>query len=129
MVNKTRTRNRRRNRSGGGWFDFGGIFSSKPKQSTTYQPQPTTYQPQPTTYQPTTYQPQPTTLQSQPTRYGGKKYTLKRKMRGGFEPNNTSSNLAFYASPYNGVNTAEPKNIVGGKKRRTKHSRRYSRRY
>lgn len=137
---KTMNRNRNRNRYGGGIFDnltnsFTGLFSSKSKPSQpTYKPSQSTYQP---TYEPTyktsqsTYQTsQPTYQQTNQSLYsynGGKRrnyYTLKRNMRGGFEANNSSSNLAFYASPYNGADTSQPQSYVGGKNKKNISRRR-----
>jgi hypothetical protein len=53
---------------------------------------------------------------------GGKKKS-KRRMRGGFKDNTPTTGLAYHASPFSG-STAQPRNMVGGKTRRRRKSRR-----
>ena len=62
-----------------------------------------------------------TTPMTSPTMGGRRRRT--RKMRGGFRPNSSTTNLAFAASPISGIKTAQPHNWVGGKTKRRRHSR------
>jgi len=74
----------------------------------------------PSSYTPTT----PTTNVTPTYTTGGRKRS--RKMRGGYQPNSSTTNMAFTAAPISGIKTAQPHNWVGGKTRRHrkhKHSR------
>jgi len=55
---------------------------------------------------------------------GGRKRTSKRKHKGGFNANTPSSGLAAHAGSYSGSPTAKPHNLVGGRTRRRRHSKR-----
>ena len=59
-----------------------------------------------------------------PSTYGGRKRTSRRKHKGGFKANTPSSGLAAHASSYSGSPTAKPHNLVGGRTRRRRHSKR-----
>jgi hypothetical protein len=66
----------------------------------------------------------PTTSVTPTYTTGGKKRS--RKMRGGYRPNSSLTNLASSASPISGIKNAQPHNWVGGKTKRHrkhKHSR------
>jgi hypothetical protein len=57
---------------------------------------------------------------------GGKRKS--KKMRGGYHPNSSTTNLASSASSISGIKTAQPHNWVGGKTRRhRKHKHKHSR--
>jgi hypothetical protein len=58
------------------------------------------------------------------TTYGGRKRTSRRKHKGGFKANTPSSGLAAHASSYSGSPTAKPHNLVGGRTRRRRQSKR-----
>lgn len=127
----SRNRNRNKTRKGGAWYDFSnitGFFSPKKSASTSYQPQ-LSY-PEPPSYQESiSYKESPFNQELPFNNNGGKRRT--RRMRGGFEPNTTSSSIANYASQFNGNNTAKPQTIVGGssrKKSKTKTQHRHKRR-
>jgi hypothetical protein len=70
----------------------------------------------------------PTTSVTPTYTTGGRKRS--RKMRGGYQPNSSTTNLAFAASPISGIKSAQPHNWVGGKtKRHRKHKQSKSRRH
>jgi hypothetical protein len=76
----------------------------------------------PTSYAPTSYAPTPTTS-SQPTTpstYGGR--TKRRRMRGGFKGNVSTTGLAAHAASFSGP-YAQPHNLVGGRTKRRHNSK------
>lgn len=60
------------------------------------------------------------------TTYGGK--TRRRKMKGGYENNISSSNLASNSAPFSGP-TAQPHNLVGGRSRKNRRNHKKSNRH
>jgi hypothetical protein len=67
----------------------------------------------------------PTTTSTTPT-YGGK--TRRRRMKGGFHDNISTTNLASNAAPFSGP-TAKPHDLVGGKSRKNKRKSRKHRKH
>jgi hypothetical protein len=55
--------------------------------------------------------------------WGGKRRKSRRFRGGSFLPN-TDMNIASYASPYSGSQTAQPHNLTRGGKRRTRRNKR-----
>jgi hypothetical protein len=80
-------------------------------------------------YTPPSYTPPPPNTSAQPmttSTYGGR--TKRRRMRGGFKDNTSTSGLAAHAASFSGQ-TAQPHNLVGGRtRRRGRKSRRNRRR-
>lgn len=125
----------RRNRKTlkGGFFDTlsnwgSSLWNNNPRQNTsnltgyntgTYQ----NYN-QPTSYgQPTNYNQSMSSYG-----YGGKRSRQNtRRMKGGFKDNTPTTGLAAHAASFSGK-TAQPHNLVGGKTRKNRKSRKYRRR-
>ena len=106
----------RRTMKGGFWDTLSGWGSSistgasslwdKTKNATSSATASLTGSPTPST----TTQPMTTST------YGGRR-TRRRRMRGGFRDNMSTTNLASHAAPFSG-STAQPHNWVGGRTRR-----------
>lgn len=86
--------------------------ATTPTTSTSYTPATT-----PATSTTTTPTSRPTVSYTPSGTYGGKK-GKSRKMRGGYSNNVALNSLAANASPISGITSAEPHNLVGGKKSR-----------
>ena len=121
--------NRNRTMKGGFWDSLTDAWDKTKKATTdayssatgstpSYTPSPTpSYTPSPTP----SYTPPPTTS------FGGKNKSRKkrsRKMRGGYSDNMALTGLAASSAPISDIKSAQPLNIVGGK-RRTKKCRRH----
>jgi hypothetical protein len=144
--NRNRNRNRTRTRnikSGGGLFDSissgwnslsqgaSNLWDKTKRGAENAYASATTSTSASNTYSPSSYT-TPSTYTSPSTNVtptyttGGRKRS--RKMRGGYHPNSSTTNIAFTAAPISGIKTAQPHNWVGGKTRRHrkgKHSRSY----
>ena len=136
--NRNRNRNRTRNiKSGGGLFDSissgwnslsqgaSNLWDKTKRGAENAYASATTSTSASSTYSPSTYT-SPSTNVTPTYTTGGRKRS--RKMRGGYHPNSSTTNIAFTAAPISGIKTAQPHNWVGGKTRRHrkgKHSRSY----
>jgi hypothetical protein len=103
-----------------------------PSLSSTYTPTTTSsYFPSTTSsYVPsTTSSYVPSTTSSYNYGMGGRKTKRHKKMRGGFKDNTPITGLAANASPISDIKTAQPHNLVGGRRktRKHKHSRSHRR--
>ena len=96
----------------------------KTKNATSNLTGSTTSAPATTSYTPSTYQTSMAT-----STYGGKHSRRRRRMKGGYEANTSTTGLAVRAAPISGVPTAEPQTIVGGKTRRRGRKGRKTRRH
>lgn len=77
-----------------------------------------TYTPTTTSYTPMSNSSVPPPPPYNPPPYGGRK--SRRKMRAGYKPNVSLTNIASHAAPFSGI-TARPHTWVGGKTRRRRH--------
>ena len=124
------TRNHRKNKKGGSWYDptswssGTSTGSSWTSSLSSYTPSWLSKKEEPQQIQ-SSYaaQPQPQPQQPQPSYgMGGKKRRTRRCKRGGsYSPNMSQTNLAASASPVSGIQTVKAQTWVGGKTKRRRH--------